>query len=103
MEEEKIIEQLKQVRQTAQKDLSDSEDTKNEVVQNVNYYGTITLQRRDGEESDNFELYTVEVYDYETDEITNKIYLNGQEVDMGELLKTYKDLNPIRDTINKAK
>ena len=103
MEEEKIIEQLKQVKQTAQKDLSDSEDTKNEVVQNVNYYGTITLQRRDGEESDNFELYTVEVYDYETDEITNKIYLNGQEVDMGELLKTYKDLNPIRDTINKAK
>ena len=73
MEEEKIIEQLKQVRQTAQKDLSDSEDTKKEVVQNVNYYGTITLQRRDGEKSDNFELYTVEVYDYETDEITNKI------------------------------
>ena len=73
MEEEKIIEQLKQVRQTAQKDLSDSEDTKNEVVQNVNYYGTITLQRRVGEECDKFELNTVEVYDYETDEITNKI------------------------------
>lgn len=103
MKDNEIIDKLRQVKQTAEKDLSDSEETKSEVVQNVNYYGTITLQRREEEKSDNFELYTVEVYDYETDEITNKIYLNGQEVDMGELLKTYKDLNPIKDAINKAK
>lgn len=102
-EREEILEKLRNVKQTATQDLAKTDENKSEVVQNVNYLGTIELQRRDGEEPDSFELYTVEVYDYDTDEIETKIYLDGQEVDMGELMRTYEDIEPIKDAISKAK
>ena len=54
-------------------------------------------------QKESFELYTVEIYDYEKDEIQTKICLDGQEVDMGEIMRTYEDINPIKDAINKAK
>ena len=103
MENEEILEKLRDVKNTAEKDISESEEDKNEVVQNVKYYGTIELTRRDDGEKESFELYTVEIYDYEKDEIQTKIYLDGQEVDMGEIMRTYEDINPIKDVINKAK
>ena len=103
MENEEILEKLRDVKNTAEKDISESEEDKNEVVQNVKYYGTIELTRRDDGEKESFELYTVEIYDYEKDEIQTKIYLDGQEVDMGEIMRTYEDINPIKDLINKAK
>lgn len=102
-ENEEILEKLRDVKNTAEKDISESEEDKNEVVQNVKYYGTIELTRRDDGEKESFELYTVEIYDYEKDEIQTKIYLDGQEVDMGEIMRTYEDINPIKDLINKAK
>lgn len=102
-ENEEILEKLRDVKNTAEKDISESEEDKNEVVQNVKYYGTIELTRRDDGEKESFELYTVEIYDYEKDEIQTKIYLDGQEVDMGEIMRTYEDINPIKDAINKAK
>lgn len=102
-ENEEILEKLRDVKNTAEKDISESEEDKNEVVQNVKYYGTIELTRRDDREKESFELYTVEIYDYEKDEIQTKIYLDGQEVDMGEIMRTYEDINPIKDLINKAK
>lgn len=102
-ENEEILEKLRDVKNTAEKDISESEEDKNEVVQNVKYYGTIELTRRDDGEKESFELYTVEIYDYEKDEIQTKIYLDGQEVDMEEIMRTYEDINPIKDLINKAK
>ena len=100
---EEMLEKLRQVKQTATRDLSKTDENKSEVVQNVNYLGIIKLTRRDGGAPDQFELYTVEVYDYDHDTIETKIYLDGQEVDMGELMRTYEDINPIRDIISKAK
>ena len=64
-ENEEILEKLRDVKNTAEKDISASEEDKNEVVQNVKYYGTIELTRRDDGEKESFELYTVEIYDYE--------------------------------------
>ena len=103
MENEEILEKLRDVKNTVEKDISESEEDKNEVVQNVKYYGTIELTRRDDGEKESFELYTVEIYDYKTDELETKIYLDGQEVDIGEIMRTYEDINPIKDVINKAK
>lgn len=102
-EREEILGKLRNVKETATQDLAKTDVNKSEVVQNVNYLGTIELQRRDGEEADKFELYTVEVYDYDTDEIEIKIYLDGQEVDMGELMRTYENIEPIKDVVSKAK
>lgn len=102
-EREEILEKLRNVKQTATQDLAKTDENKSEVVQNVNYLGTIELQRRDGEEADSFELYTVEVYDYDSDKIETKIYLDGQEVDMGELMRTYENIEPIKDVVSKAK
>lgn len=102
-ENEDVLEKMKNVKTTVEKDISESEENNNEVVQNVKYYGTIELTRRDDGEKESFELYTVEIYDYEKDEIQTKIYLDGQEVDMGEIMRTYEDINPIKDAINKAK
>lgn len=102
-EKEEILEKLRNVKQTATQDLAKTDENKSEVVQNVNYFGIVELQRRDGEEADKFELYTVEVYDYDTDKIETKIYLDGQEVDMGELMRTYENIEPIKDVISKAK
>lgn len=102
-EREEILENLRNVKQTATHDLAKTDENKSEVVQNVNYLGTIELQRRDGEEADSFELYTVEVYDYDSDKIETKIYLDGQEVDMGELMRTYENIEPIKDVVGKAK
>ncbi len=102
-EKEEVLVKLRDVKNTATEDILKSGDRQNEVVQNVKYYGNVKLKRRDSKEIDSMELYIVEIYDYQSDKIENKIYLDGQEVDIGELIRTYKDIDPIKDIINKAK
>ena len=95
-----MLEKLREVKQTAEEDLiknSNTED-KSEVVQNVKHYGNIELTRRDNGEKDSFELYKVEIYDYNTDKIKTKIYLDGHEVDLLELMQEYEE--DITDTLS---
>lgn len=99
-EKEEMLEKLREVKQTAEEDLiknSNTED-KSEVVQNVKHYGNIELTRRDNGEKDSFELYKVEIYDYNTDKIKTKIYLDGHEVDLLELMQEYEE--DITDTLS---
>ena len=100
---EEILEKLRQVRDTADQNLKNQEGYESSVVQNVIYYGTIELTNKETGEKEQHELYTVEIYDYETEEIGNRIYLDGQEIDMLELQRTYENIQPIRDEINKVK
>ena len=101
-EKEEILKKLRQVRDTASKDLKEQEGYEKSVVQNVRYYGTIELTNKETKEVEQHELYTVEIYDYETEEIGTRIYLDGQEVDIGELLRTYGDISPIKDEISSS-
>ena len=101
-EKEEILKKLRQVRDTASKDLEEQEGYEKSVVQNVRYYGTIELTNKETKEAEQHELYTVEIYDYETEEIGTRIYLDGQEVDIGELLRTYGDISPIKDEISSS-
>lgn len=57
----------------------------------------VSLIRRDNHESE--ELFFE--YNSSTGEI--RVYLDGQEIDMGELMRTYEDIQPIKDIINKIK
>ena len=98
-----ILDNLKQVKEAAIKDIDDKEEYKSSVIQNVFYYGTIELENKETGEKEQHELYTVEIYDYETEEISQKIYLDGHEIDVIELMKTYDDINPINDRLNEVK
>lgn len=64
------------------------EEEKNNVV---------SLIRRDNHESEELSFE----YNSSTGEI--RVYLDGQEIDMGELIRTYEDIEPIKDIINKVK
>lgn len=51
---------------------------------------------------DNGKFDTVDVtYNSQTGEI--RVFLEGQEIDMRELMRTYEDLNPIKDVVDKTK
>lgn len=100
---EEMLEKLRQVKNNANKDLEGKEEYKNSVAQNVTYYGTIELVNKVNKEVEQHELYTVEIYNYETEETSQKIYLDGQEIDAIELMRTYEDISPIKDEINEAK
>ena len=100
---EEMLEKLRQVKNNANKDLEGKEEYKNSVAQNVTYYGTIELVNKVNKEVEQHELYTVEIYNYETEETSQKIYLDGQEIDAIELMRTYEDISPIKDKINEAK
>lgn len=100
---EEMLEKLRQVKNTASQNLKEQEGYENSVVQNVNYYGIIELFNKETNKKEQHELYTVEIYDYETDQLSTRIYLDGQEIDIGEILRTYESIQPIKDEINKAK
>lgn len=57
----------------------------------------VSLIRRDNHESEELSFE----YNSSTGEI--RVYLDGQEIDMRELMRTYEDIQPIKDTINKIK
>ena len=100
---EEILEKLRQVRDTAYQNLKNQEGYENSVVQNVIYYGPIELINKETGEKEQHELYTVEIYDYEEDQISTRIYLDGQEIDMLELQRTYEDIQPIKEEINRVR
>lgn len=101
-EKEEMLERLRNVKQTAEEDLlqykDDEKKVENEFVQDVKYYGNIELTRKDNGEKVSFEVYTVEIYDYNKDEIKTKIYLDGQEVNLLELMQEYEE--DITDTLS---
>lgn len=101
-EKEEIMGKMQDVRNSATNDLRE-EGSNASVVQNVKYYGKISLVRKEDKEPVEFELYTVEEYDYETDTVKTRIYLDGQEADLGELMRDYESLDPINDTLQLAK
>lgn len=106
MEENKktIMEKMQQVRSNAIDTLrGEGEQSKNTVVQNVQYYGKVSLVPKGAKEAVAFDLYMVEEYDYDLDEVKQKIYLDGQEINLGELMQDYESIEPIKDTIMKAK
>ena len=62
--------------------------------QDLKNCGAVTLiRRKDGEK------VIVQIYI----DADNRIYPDGQEVDLAELMRDYKDLQPIKDVINKKK
>lgn len=99
---EEIMKKMQQVRSEATNDLRE-EGSSTSKVQNVKFYGKVALVRKEGGEPVEFDLYTVEEYDYEKDAVKTRIYLDGQEADLGELMRDYEKLDPINDIINKAK
>ncbi len=60
----------------------------------LKYCGIAQLIRTDNGEVDEVAIYI---------DSENRIYPNAKEIDMGQLQRDYKDLNPIRDVVNKAK
>lgn len=101
MFQDEILENLRAVKLKATEDLKEQPGYENSIIQNVRYYGKVKLCRRDGEDEE-LDLFTVEEYDYQTDTVKTRIYLNGQEVDLGELLRDYDSIDPIKDVINEA-
>lgn len=60
----------------------------------LKYCGIAQLIRTDNGEVDEVAIYI---------DSENRIYPNAKEIDMGQLQRDYKDLNPIRDVVNKVK
>ena len=98
---EEMLTKLREIKEQAGKDLKKQEGYETSNVQNVRYYGNVELINKETGEPETFELFTVEVYDYETDQVSTRIYLDGQEMDIGELQRDYESLDPIKDTIEK--
>lgn len=67
---------------------------KKEEIKNFKYYGIATLIKKESKEQVEVKVYM---------DSDNRIYLDGQEIDMRELMRTYEDIQPIKDTINKIK
>ena len=59
--------------------------------------GTIQLERNDNGELENIAIYI------DSENRVYPIYPDGQEIDIGQLQRDYKDLSPIRDIVNKSK
>ena len=66
-------------------------------MEGLKYCGTVELQRKDNGEFESFAIYI------DSENRIYPVYPDGQEIDMGQLQRDYKDLNPIRDIVNKAK
>ena len=66
-------------------------------MKELEYCGTVQMERKDNGELENIAVYI------DTDNRIYPVYPDGQEVDIGQLQRNYKDLNPIKDIINKTK
>lgn len=105
MEKDKkeILEDLRKVKENATQDLNKREGYETSVIQNVKYLGEIALVKKETSEPETFHLYVVEEYDYATDELSQKIYLDGHEVNLQELLQDYENIQPIQDSLENMK
>lgn len=66
-------------------------------MEELKYCGTIQLERNDNGELENIAIYI------DSENRVYPIYPDGQEIDIGQLQRDYKDLSPIRDIVNKSK
>ena len=66
-------------------------------MEELKYCGTIQLERNDNGELENIAIYM------DSENRVYPIYPDGQEIDIGQLQRDYKDLSPIRDIVNKSK
>ena len=66
-------------------------------MENLVFCGTTHLKRKDNGEFESFAIYI------DNENRVYTFYPDGQEIDMGQLQRDYKDLNPIRDIVNKTK
>lgn len=66
-------------------------------MEGLKYCGTVQLERNDTGEFDNIAIYI------DSENRVYPVYPDGQEIDLGQLQRDYKDLSPIKDIINKTK
>lgn len=99
---EEILQQLREVKQTAWSDLQGKPGYENYEVKNVKYYGKVELVNKMTGEKDSFDLHIIEAADKSGGEIETIYYLNGQEIDFAELLRIYESPEPIKDVVDKA-
>lgn len=99
---EEILQQLREVKQTARVDLQEKSGYENYKVKNVKYYGKVELVNKITGEKESFDLHVIEAADKSGGDIESIYYLNGQEIDFAELLRIYESPEPIKDVVDKA-
>lgn len=104
MKKEEIIEKLKDVKKTAQKDIKKNHPGyENCTIKDVIHYNKeVELVKRKSGKIEKFDLCVALAEDPETGDIWEMYYLDGEEVDFTELMKEYESATPIKDVIDET-
>lgn len=100
-EKKELLEKMRAVKETAIEDLKNEPGQSMSLIQNVRYIGEVGLIHKETGEPKSHELYLVEEYNYVTDNIKQRIYLDGRPLKQEELLRDYEDIQPIKDSLEK--
>lgn len=102
--DEELLQQLREIRDTAQTDLAVRNGYENYKVSNVIHYNKdVELIAIETEEIQYLDLDVVIAEDMETGEIIEIYYLDGEEADIIELDSKYESSLPIIELINDTK
>lgn len=98
---EDILQQLREMKATAQMDLAVREGFQDYSVTNVVHYNKdVELIAIETGDVEHFDLCVVIAEEPSTGEIIEIYYLNGEEADVSQLMRKYESATPIRDVIN---